>query len=88
MKKHINIYGINGFKWERVFMLFLFAWLCVNILQSIFTEVLSDETYYYMYGEKLNWGYFDHPPTVGIMVYLSHLLFEGNLSIRFATIIL
>ncbi|MDR2407035.1 MAG: glycosyltransferase family 39 protein [Bacteroidales bacterium] len=91
MKKDINIYGINGFnsfRWERVFMLFLLAWLCVNIFQSIFTEALSDETYYYMYGEKLSWGYFDHPPLVGIMVYFSNLLFAGNLSIRFATIIL
>jgi hypothetical protein len=88
MKKDIHIYGINGFKWEHLFMLLLFAWLCINILQSVFTEALSDETYYYMYGEKLSWGYFDHPPVVGVMTCLSGLLFAGNLSIRFATVIL
>jgi hypothetical protein len=88
MKRNINICGINGFNRKWIFALFLLLWLCVNLVQSVFTEILSDEAYYYMYGENLSWGYFDHPPMVGVMTYLSNLLFGGNLSVRFATVIL
>ncbi|MDR2118512.1 MAG: glycosyltransferase family 39 protein [Tannerellaceae bacterium] len=88
MKKNIATSGINGFKPERLFAILLFAWLCINILQALLTEVMTDETYYYMYGETPAWGYFDHPPAVGIMAWLSGLLFGGNLSVRFITVIL
>ncbi|MDR1645924.1 MAG: glycosyltransferase family 39 protein [Tannerellaceae bacterium] len=88
MKRNIHPCGIRGFKWEWVFALFLFAWMCMNLVQSVCTEVLSDEAYYYMYGEHLSWGYFDHPPAVGVMTYVSSLLFGGNLGVRFATVIL
>jgi hypothetical protein len=88
MKRNIHTCGINGFKWEWTFALFLLVWMCLNLLQSVFTEILSDEAYYYMYGENLSWGYFDHPPMVGVMTYLSRLLFDGNLAVRFAAVIL
>jgi hypothetical protein len=88
MKGNITIYGINGFKWKWLFAFLLITWTCLNILQAIYTEILSDESYYYLYGENLSWGYFDHPPMIAVMTYLSRLLFEGNLAVRFVTIIL
>ncbi|GHV12853.1 hypothetical protein FACS1894162_8890 [Bacteroidia bacterium] len=48
---------------------------------------MSDEAYYSLYGEQLAWGYFDHPPMVGLMTYLSSKLFSGNLSVRFLTVV-
>jgi len=74
--------------WKTVFLFLLFAWIGLNFLQAVFTEVISDEAYYLLYGEHLAWGYFDHPPMVGLMIYLSNLFFDGNLSIRFMTVIL
>jgi hypothetical protein len=71
-----------------LFLILLFGWMCLNFLQAVFTEVISDETYYYLYGENLAWGYFDHPPMVGLIIYLSKLFAGGNLSIRFMTILL
>jgi hypothetical protein len=41
-----------------------------------------------VYGENLAWGYFDHPPMIGFMVYISNLFFSGNLSVRFLTVVL
>ena len=70
------------------FLFFLAVWTGLNFLQAIFTEIHSDEAYYFLYGENLAWGYFDHPPMVGVMIYLSNLFFNGNLSIRFMTILL
>jgi hypothetical protein len=60
----------------------------LNLGQSIYTEIHSDEAYYLIYGENPAWGYFDHPPMVGMMIYLSKLMFSGNLSVRFLTVIL
>ena len=65
----------------------LFIWFIVNLLQGIFTDIQEDEAYYALYGEHLAWGYFDHPPMVGLMTYLSSILFSGSLGVRFFTII-
>ena len=65
----------------------IFLWFVLNLLQGIFTEIQEDEAYYALYGEHLAWGYFDHPPMVGLMTFLSSLLFSGILGVRFFTII-
>ena len=56
-------------------------------MQGIFTEIQEDEAYYALYGEHLAWGYFDHPPMVGMMTFLSSIFFSGTLGVRFFTII-
>ncbi|MDR0558914.1 MAG: glycosyltransferase family 39 protein, partial [Prevotellaceae bacterium] len=73
---------------KHLFIIFILAWACINLLQAVFTDTISDETYYALYGENLNWGYYDHPPMVGLMTYISNILFDGNLSIRFITVVL
>ena len=65
----------------------LFLWFVINLLQGIFTEIQEDEAYYALYGEHLAWGYFDHPPMVGLMAFLSSIFFSGALGVRFFTII-
>ena len=74
--------------WKRLFGFFLIVWLLINFLQVVFTEVMHDESYYYLYGENLAWGYYDHPPMVGLITYISSLLFNGNMSVRFMTVLL
>lgn len=73
---------------KKLFIALLSAWFIVNFVQSIFTEVLSDEAYYYQFSKILAWGYFDHPPMVALLIKLSSLFFEGNLGIRLMTVIL
>lgn len=70
------------------FWLYSLIWVAINVLQSIFTEMTNDEAYYFLYAQHPALGYYDHPPMVGWLVYLSSLLFDGNLSVRFTTIIL
>ncbi len=56
----------------------------INIVQSYTTELLSDEAYYWVYSQKLDLGYFDHPPMVALWIYISNLFFaNGELSVRF-----
>ena len=60
----------------------------------MFCEIHADEAYYRLYGQYLSWGYFDHPPVVGVMTALSAALVPEtslilkNLSVRLVTVLL
>ena len=75
------------FNWKFCLCCGLFLWFVINLLQGIFTEIQEDEAYYALYGEHLAWGYYDHPPMVGLMAFLSSIFFSGTLGVRFFTII-
>ena len=77
----------DKFNWKFCLCCGLFFWFVVNLLQGIFTEIQEDEAYYHLWGEHLAWGYFDHPPMVALMTFLSSILFSGTLGVRFFTII-
>ena len=76
----------DRFNWRFCLCCGLFIWFIVNLLQGIFTEIQEDEAYYALYGEHLAWGYFDHPPMVGLMTFLSSIFFSGSLGVRLFTI--
>lgn len=58
------------------------AWFIINLLQSIFTGLHSDESYYWMYSENIDFGFFDHPPMVAILIYLGHAVLPGEIGVR------
>lgn len=67
---------------ETLVWLGLGLWWMVNLIQAGCTELANDEAYYYMFAQKLDWGYFDHPPMVALLVWLGGFL--GNeLGVRF-----
>lgn len=76
------------------FALLLLVWGIVDFACAALCDIHADEAYYRLYGQYLDWGYFDHPPFVALMTYLSNLVFAGssiiakNLSVRFITVIL
>jgi hypothetical protein len=73
--------------WKILLCCGIFIWFVINLLQGIFMEIHEDEAYYALYGEHLAWGYFDHPPLVGLMTFLGSIFFSGNLGVRFFTVI-
>lgn len=75
-------------KYKFWFFGLLLATFVLNIIQAIYTGIISDEAYYKLFGENLSWGYFDHPPAVAILTRLSSLLFPGFLGIRFMGVVL
>ncbi|MCL2683117.1 MAG: glycosyltransferase family 39 protein [Bacteroidales bacterium] len=79
---------ITQINWKTLFLLLLAVWFGINILQAIFTEIIDDESYYAFWGEHLAWGYYDHPPMVGLITHVSALLLGGNLSVRFLTVLI
>lgn len=60
----------------------------VNLIQAYFTPIAGDEAYYWMYGQNLDWGFFDHPPMVAAMIWLGSHLFGGALGVRLITVLL
>ena len=59
-----------------IFFIILFVWFLVNLMQATYTEILSDEAYYGLYGRYLDWGYFDHPPMVALLIKISSFFFQ------------
>ena len=70
------------------FYYMMFAWFLINLVQAMFTPVLGDEAYYMIYSLDLNWGYFDHPPAIALLTWISSGLFDDELGIRFMTLVL
>lgn len=54
-------------------LLLLFSLL--NALQAAFTPLSPDEAYYRLWSQQLDWGYFDHPPAVALVIRAGTLLF-------------
>ena len=75
-------------KVEKRFYLYLLIWVLADLLQAVFTNMHADEAYYALYGQFLDWGYYDHPPMVALLTYLSHFVGIGALSVRFCTVLL
>jgi len=64
-------------------LVFYAAWLLLNLVQAAATELLDDEAYYWVYSKFLDWGYFDHPPMVALLIKAGTALFPGSFGVRF-----
>ena len=67
---------------------FVLIWMFINFLQSFFTGLYPDETYYWVYSRNLQWGYFDHPPLVAVFIKLGELLGHNSFFTRLGTVLL
>ena len=67
---------------------FILAWLVLNLLQAYATELTSDEGYYWFYSTQLEWGYYDHPPFLALLIKLGYGLFPSEFGVRLIGILL
>ncbi|MCK4701659.1 MAG: glycosyltransferase family 39 protein, partial [Bacteroidales bacterium] len=79
---------INKIRYEPGLVIFLVSWFIINLIQSAFTGIFNDEAYYWMYSENLDWGYFDHPPMIALLIKIGYLIFPNQLGVRFITVVL
>ena len=61
-------------------------WGSLLLLQAWLMPIIEDESYYWMYSRQLDWGYFDHPPMVALLIKLSSCFLSGILGVRVLTI--
>ncbi len=59
---------------DALLLAWLGVWFGVNLIQGAFTELNNDEAYYHIYAQHLAWGYFDHPPFIGLLIWLGEML--------------
>jgi hypothetical protein len=67
---------------RKVIVYFLLFWLILNIIQAAFTELAHDEAYYWLFSRKLDWGYFDHPPMIALLIKIGYSLFPNEFGVR------
>ena len=66
----------------------LLVFVTMNLLQSYFSPILQDEALYWNFAQHLDWGYFDHPPMVALLVKIGGLFFSRTLGVRLMTVLL
>ena len=72
-------------KYKRLFLL---AWLVLGLLQAYFTQLMDDESYYWVYSRHLDWGYFDHPPMVALLIKIGYGIFHNEFGVRVCMVVL
>ncbi len=60
----------------------------LQLLMASGFELAHDEAYYWLYSRHLDWGYFDHPPFVGVVIRLFSFLGGGELAVRIGFVLL
>ena len=66
---------------------FLLIWAVLNLLSAAFTGLAHDEAYYWMYSQNLDWGFYDHPPAIAIMIKAGYFLFENDFGLRLVNVL-
>ncbi|HEY8928890.1 MAG TPA: glycosyltransferase family 39 protein [Mucilaginibacter sp.] len=73
---------------NKLIWYFIICWTILNIIQSSTLELQGDEAYYWMYSRYLDWGYFDHPPMVALIIRIGDSIMHNELGLRFFTVLL
>ena len=63
-------------------LLFYSTWLILALGQSASTELIADEAYYWVYSRFPDWGYFDHPPMIAVLIRGGYTIFHNELGVR------
>lgn len=70
----------NRFTWTFILSLALKLWL------AAFFPMTADEAFFYQWAVYPDWGYYDHPPMVGWLLYLLNSISSHPLSLRLVTV--
>ncbi len=61
---------------------FYFLWALMSLVQATGTGLLDDEAYYWVYSRFPDWGYFDHPPMIAVLIRSGYFLFANESGVR------
>ena len=75
-------FSMRSFFQKHHRVLFYSSWIILGFIQSRLTELLDDEAYYWVYSKFLDWGYFDHPPMVALLIKMGYSIFHNELGAR------
>lgn len=67
-------------------IIFISAWLVLSLIQAATVRLTSDEGYYWFYSNHLQWGYYDHPPMIALMIKAGSFIFNNELGVRLVNV--
>jgi 4-amino-4-deoxy-L-arabinose transferase-like glycosyltransferase len=68
----------NNITYKKAVLILIGAGFILRCFLSLLLELGNDEAYYWLYSQKLEWNYFDHPPLVALWVRI----FTANLLLQ------
>jgi hypothetical protein len=68
--------------------LFYGLWLLVSLIQAAGTGLFDDEAYYWVYSKYPDWGYFDHPPMIALLIKTGYSIFQNELGVRLLIVLM
>jgi hypothetical protein len=69
-------------------LVFYSVWLLLGLMQAGLTELQDDEAYYWVFSRYLDWGYFDHPPMIAMLIKMGYAIFPNELGVRLFPLLL
>jgi hypothetical protein len=72
----------------KILNLSLISILIFQVLVASGFELAHDEAYYWLYSRHLDWGFFDHPPAVGVIIRFFSFLPHSEIAVRLGFILL
>jgi 4-amino-4-deoxy-L-arabinose transferase-like glycosyltransferase len=57
-------------KYQKAFLTLLIATTIFRLFYIQWIELAPDEAYYWTWSKQLQWGYYDHPPMVGFLIWV------------------
>jgi len=80
--------GVGSERMRRIFVWTFVLTLAVKLWLAACFPITGDEAFFYQWGVFPAWGYSDHPPMVGWLLYVLNSISGHPLSIRFFTVML
>ncbi|MBB3967559.1 ArnT family glycosyltransferase [Mucilaginibacter phyllosphaerae] len=77
----------NSVQYDKPIWYFILCWMLLNAIQAYTLELHADEAYYWMFAQKLDWGYFYHPPMVALFIKIGDALIPNELGLRLLTVL-
>ena len=65
----------------------IIIWLAVNLASAFYSLLYADEAYYILFSKQLDFGYFDHPPMIALMIRVGQFIFSNELGVRLLAVI-
>lgn len=75
-------------KENRILFIMLLAWTVINLVQAALTNLFDDEALFWMYGMRPAWGYYEHPPMVGMLIRVGYSVLGNEVGVRILFVLL
>ena len=76
-------------KYQKAFFLLLIATAIFRLFYIQWIELAPDEAYYWTWARHLQWGYYDHPPMVGFLVWVfTAIAGQGEFGVRLGWVVI